>query len=1026
MAGSEISDTTSSSLGYGGHHDPDYPLPSIERDITPTSEGSGSSLASPIYTPSSSPGRTIISESSGYESLNGHLQTLRLGSLTPQASTSGSTNSTVQERSGTSPTPSIRVTPTPSSSLISSRGTEDLVEAVGALEIGHSRQPTQSPEPNDLLAHASTATTTRQSLSRPTTPSRRRRSSSGIDRSSHKVEDEEPPQVLFYEREVPAILTTARNITARLAQFLSISDLHQDQNSRIQNAYQTAIRLSTFQPSSVRIVGFVGDSGVGKSSLINSLLDRAEFTRASNSGAACTCVVTEYHFHDRDDYFIEIEYFTMQELRRQFEQLLGAYRQHKFPESPTMSAADREDLGKNAALAQSTFRASFRNKLDDHPEVLDTLPFSDAIDTMMGWVEQVLPSLGTQENSLRESFSDINQCSNRLTVLASETDERDQAYSWPLIRKLKVYLRSHILSRGLILADLPGLRDLNYARQNVTERYVRQCDLVFAIARIGRAKSDAGVKEVFQLARQASLPNIAVVCTQSDAIVPIQTRKDYPRESNRILEIEQDVLDQKGILASLEQEYIDFGDFPPTSMEESQDRFEVQQERDRALKLLSELEFQLSHYIINIRNRDVSSYLQSLYNSDLREGNLKTFCISNTIYWQERDKPTQKALPFLNLSGIIELRRYCIGIVAESHLKETINYMKHEIPTLLNSVQIWIDASLGDANAERKQEILNTVSAIQRELDDFVSPVSRINDISRELVAKFENQVGQYMRDRAQQWSASAGQTSLLWESFHHSSYAAFCRHDGTYKIGVQGDRCWNEEAMSSMKDAMEGVWNAFDGDVKSYLNQQYKSVDEVFRNVLRVIRASANSDRNLQAVLNSLTSALIHHQSLLLYDIENILEDFEEEMFTVQTDSLSPIRTSIVGQIMAETYGKAKVEYGRSSHLRQKKIIGSGFHSRTLFNNHRRLFKAQFLAISNTLQQTIKDIVFKQFALIGDDLATLRNENAVQESVTNPEFRIGLEIEVARAREDLRKAGTAIRDLIGDGSVLEAALMEE
>jgi hypothetical protein len=61
-----------------------------------------------------------------------------------------------------------------------------------------------------------------------------------------------------------------------------------------------------------------------------------------------------------------------------------------------------------------------------------------------------------------------------------------------------------------------GLRDLNYARQNVTERYVRQCDLVFAIARIGRAKSDAGVKEVFQLARQASLPNIAVICTQSD------------------------------------------------------------------------------------------------------------------------------------------------------------------------------------------------------------------------------------------------------------------------------------------------------------------------------------------------------------------------------------------------------------------------------------------------------------------------------------------------------------------------------
>lgn len=48
---------------------------------------------------------------------------------------------------------------------------------------------------------------------------------------------------------------------------------------------------------------------------------------------------------------------------------------------------------------------------------------------------------------------------------------------------------------------------------------------------------------------------------------------------------------------------------------------------------------------------------------------------------------------------------------------------------------------------------------------------------------------------------------------------------------------------------------------------------------------------------------------------------------------------------------------------------------------------------------------MFEQFDLIGNDLTTLRNDNAVQESETNPEFRIGLEREVARAREDLENA---------------------
>lgn len=87
------------------------------------------------------------------------------------------------------------------------------------------------------------------------------------------------------------------------------------------------------------------------------------------------------------------------------------------------------------------------------------------------------------------------------------------------------------------------------------------------------------------------------------------------------------------------------------------------------------------------------------------------------MYWQERDKPAQRALPFLELSGIIELRRYCIGMVAESHLGETVQYINGDIPVLLDSAQIWVDASLGDASAERKQQILDIVSAIQRELD---------------------------------------------------------------------------------------------------------------------------------------------------------------------------------------------------------------------------------------------------------------------------------------------------------------------
>lgn len=66
-----------------------------------------------------------------------------------------------------------------------------------------------------------------------------------------------------------------------------------------------------------------------------------------------------------------------------------------------------------------------------------------------------------------------------------------------------------------MLIDI-GLRDLNYARQKVTERYIRECNHVFVVTWIGRAESQEGVSEVFELARRAQLRNLSVICTQSD------------------------------------------------------------------------------------------------------------------------------------------------------------------------------------------------------------------------------------------------------------------------------------------------------------------------------------------------------------------------------------------------------------------------------------------------------------------------------------------------------------------------------
>lgn len=55
------------------------------------------------------------------------------------------------------------------------------------------------------------------------------------------------------------------------------------------------------------------------------------------------------------------------------------------------------------------------------------------------------------------------------------------------------------------------------ARRIITERYLLQCDEIFAICNIGRAVTDKGVPEVLHLAKEARLSNVGIVCTRSDA-----------------------------------------------------------------------------------------------------------------------------------------------------------------------------------------------------------------------------------------------------------------------------------------------------------------------------------------------------------------------------------------------------------------------------------------------------------------------------------------------------------------------------
>ena len=124
----------------------------------------------------------------------------------------------------------------------------------------------------------------------------------------------------------------------------------------------------------------------------------------------------------------------------------------------------------------------------------------------------------------------------------------------------------------------------------------------------------------------------------------------------------------------------------------------------------------LQQYIISTRNALVTADLGRTYRSQTPDSNLRVFCASNTLYWEHRDDRADRALPFLRLSGILDIRRHCTALVSESQLRMATSYMRDSIPELLSNVELWVRSGAGSANAEQKQMVREALDTIERQL----------------------------------------------------------------------------------------------------------------------------------------------------------------------------------------------------------------------------------------------------------------------------------------------------------------------
>ncbi|MCJ1312891.1 hypothetical protein MMC25_006567 [Agyrium rufum] len=250
-------------------------------------------------------------------------------------------------------------------------------------------------------------------------------------------------------------------------------------------------RLSKQAVKTKTIIGVVGNTGAGKSSVINAMLDEVRLV-PTNTMRACTAVVTELSYNEsRFAYCAEIEFFTSQEwekeLKTLFEDLLD-------PSGELSRDCTVEDS--DAGIAYAKIKAVYPKKTRDDIK-------SSSIQQMLREVSHVLGTTRkiNEDDSLKfykklQSYVDSKEKSTGKDNEKGKKKPPKEREVWPLIKVVRIFVKSDALATGAVIVDLPGVHDANAARVAVAETYMKQCTGLWIVAPIIRAVDDIAAKNL--------------------------------------------------------------------------------------------------------------------------------------------------------------------------------------------------------------------------------------------------------------------------------------------------------------------------------------------------------------------------------------------------------------------------------------------------------------------------------------------------------------------------------------------------
>ncbi|KAL3436714.1 hypothetical protein BDV09DRAFT_202801 [Aspergillus tetrazonus] len=784
------------------------------------------------------------------------------------------------------------------------------------------------------------------------------------------VQEEELPPAPIYNVRLQQSLREVRGHLSSLAVSMERSASVHDEASDIDALYKQVESASKFEYPETRIVGFIGDLGVGKSSLINSLLDHEGLARSSGNGEACTSVVTEFRRTDETHphpFTIEVDFMNTDELRELLQEAFDEVTEQKESERTT-------------ALARRAF-ATLNLLFPKEPDMTEEFLSNEAPHAEEMILRQALHQI--------IEARDIYECRENIDMLTVASQPGKPAL-WPFVKLLGLYLNCPILRTGLVVADLPGFRDLNYVRVRATERYLRHvCDEAFVVSDICRCRTDPSIKEILEK-RLRGQP-IGIVCTLSESQLNAEESIREPgTPTDARIQIKQ-------LIDRIEQAQRSFATTRIRRRRSSgahQGQLAMQ-EADARLKTL----------LIETRNRLVAADMSRKYQPDV-----KIFCVSSKLYSDHRGDYKERNAEYIRLSGIPELRRYCQSIPAEAQLRATSAFLKNRVPAILGSLNQWVLAASNSVTVERAATVRLVLDNARKILETrLTSRNSCIQSANQILLQSFKTPLlAAFVSDSEEKWKAGAIGVSQDWRTLHHSTYATFCRKYGIHRPLNGRLRCWNNEILQEASEELDQAWSSLLVWLTDEKIALHELIDEIINSVSACIEEHANA---APEVLDNFLENLEVRKHCIADIVERSFEDVPANSTRIHRDALDGhSSTSYIADIMRSAYSVCNAESGGGSDARRKNHMDEHVRHSRIFPRLSQSIQADYKAMTDSAFTELRRKIADDVQNISRDLGgIIAVDGEVTEAGREPDLAQRVRSAIMELGDRLNEAHTVL-----------------